>query len=151
MNKETDSKQKGIILRLERLGMRIIMDTEKSYIEEKEAENSIQIADDVVAVIAGLAATEVEGVAAVAGNITADIMGKVGIRTLTKGVKVDIEEKAAKVSLKLVMLYGYNIPLTCSQVQEKVKSTIENMTGLLVEDVSVHIVDVSLDKIQRGK
>ncbi len=107
---------------------------------------SVQIADDVVAVIAGLAATEVDGVSAMAGNITNELMSKVGVRNLTKGVKVEIYNQNVKVELAVMMEYGYNIPTTCAKVQEKVKSTIENMTGLTVTDVNIRIAGVDMKK-----
>lgn len=107
---------------------------------------SVQIADDVVAVIAGLAATEVDGVSAMAGNITNELMSKVGYKSLTKGVKVEIKDRKVKAELALTMDYGYNIPATSSKVQEKVKSTIENMTGLEVTDVNIRIAGVDMQK-----
>lgn len=126
------------------------MEKEKKVyeLEESTSLGSVQIADDVVAIIAGLAATEVDGVSAMAGNITNELMSKVGYKSLTKGVRVDIDERNVKVELALVVDYGFNIPTTCGKVQEKVKSTIENMTGLEVTDVDVRIagVDVNKDK-----
>lgn len=107
---------------------------------------SVQIADDVVAIIAGLAATEVDGVSAMAGNITNELMSKVGVKSLTKGVKVEIYNQKVKVELAVMMEYGYNIPTTCSKVQEKVKTTIENMTGLSVTDVNIRIAGVDMKK-----
>ena len=107
---------------------------------------SVEIADDVVAIIAGLAATEVDGVSAMAGNITNELMSKVGVKNLTKGVRVEILGQDVTVALSLLMDYGYNIPTTCSKVQEKVKSTIENMTGLNVTDVNIRIAGVDMNK-----
>lgn len=113
---------------------------------EESGIGSVSVADDVVAVIAGLAATEVEGVSAMAGNITNELMSKVGYKSLTKGVKVDIKGGKVKTELAITMDYGYNIPATSSKVQEKVKTTIENMTGLEVTDVNVRIVGVQMQK-----
>ena len=96
--------------------------------------------------IAGLAATEVEGVSAMAGNVTNELMSRVGVKNLAKGVRVEILGQRVKVSLSLMMHYGYNIPTTCGKVQEKVKSTIENMTGLDVTDVNVRIAGVDMNK-----
>ncbi|MBS7303783.1 MAG: Asp23/Gls24 family envelope stress response protein [Lachnospiraceae bacterium] len=107
---------------------------------------TVQISDEVVAVIAGLAATEVEGVSAMAGNVTNELMSRVGVKNLAKGVRVEILGQRVKVSLSLMMHYGYNIPTTCGKVQEKVKSTIENMTGLDVTDVNVRIAGVDMNK-----
>lgn len=104
----------------------------------------VQIADDVVAMIASLATTEVEGVNAMAGNITNELISKVGVKKLTKGVKVDVLEKNVTVDLVVTMEYGYNIPATCQQVQAKVKSAIENMTGLNCTDVNIRIAGIKV-------
>ena len=113
---------------------------------EDEKKGTVHIADDVVAVIAGLAATEVKGVAAMAGNITNELMSKVGRKNLAKGVKVSVNGKRVKVALAIMMEFGYNIPGTCSKVQERVKSAIENMTGLTVTDVDIRIASVDMKK-----
>ena len=112
---------------------------------EDEKKGTVHVADDVVAVIAGLAATEVKGVAAMAGNITNELMSKVGRKNLAKGVKVAVNGKRVKVALAIMMEFGYNIPGTCSKVQERVKSAIENMTGLTVADVNVRIAGVEIE------
>ena len=104
----------------------------------------IQIADEVVAIIAGLAATEVEGVDSMAGNITNELVGKLGMKNLSKGVKVDVTEEHVSADLSLNIKYGYNIPQVCEKVQERVKSAIENMTGLTVLDVNVKIAGVNI-------
>ena len=122
------------------------MDNKAYTISDNDTLGSVQIADDVVAVIAGLAATEVEGVASLAGNVTNELMSKVGYKSLTKGVKVNIENGQVKAELALVMEFGYNIPATCSKAQEKVKTTIENMTGLAVTDVNIRIAGVDMQK-----
>ncbi|MDD3204434.1 MAG: Asp23/Gls24 family envelope stress response protein [Lachnospiraceae bacterium] len=112
----------------------------------KEDENigSVKIADDVVAMIASIAATEVEGVSAMIGNITNELMSKVGMKKLTKGVKVDVINGVVTADLSVTLEYGYNIPATCQKVQEKVKSAIENMTGLEVADVNIRIASVNM-------
>ena len=104
----------------------------------------VQIADDVVAMIASLAATEAEGVSAMAGNITNELMSRVGVKKLTRGVKVDVLEGCVTVDLAVTMEYGYNIPETCNKVQSKVKAAIENMTGLTCSDVNIRIAGVKL-------
>ena len=124
------------------------MDNKAYTLQEDNTLGSVQIADDVIAIIAGLAATEVEGIAAVSGGLTNELMTKVGYKSLTKGVKVEIEDGKVKAMLVLTMDYGHNIPATCSLVQEKVKTTIENMTGLEVTDVDIRIAGVD---IQKGK
>jgi len=118
--------------------------THKLY--EKEKIGEVQIADEVVAIIAGLAATEVEGVDSMAGNITNELGGKLGMKNLSKGVKVDVTEEHVSVDLSLNIRYGYNIPSVSEQVQEKVSTAIENMTGLTVLDVNVKIAGVNMDE-----
>ena len=108
----------------------------------------VQIADEVVAIIAGLAATEVEGVASMNGNITNELVGKLGMKSLSRGVKVDVLENVVCVELKLNLNYGYSIPETSKKVQEKVKTAIENMTGLQVSDVNISIASVELDQVK---
>lgn len=119
---------------------------QNSYIEEESSMGKVQIADDVVAIIAGLAATEVEGVASMAGNITKEIVSKLGKKSLSKGVKVDVTDGIVHVNVALNIAYGYSVPKTCTKVQEKVKAAIENMTGLEVSSVDVQIASVSMEK-----
>ena len=104
---------------------------------------SIKIADDVVGVIAGLAATEVEGVAGMSGGIVGGIAEILGRKNLSKGVKVEVSEKEAKVDLYMIINYGVRIPDVAWNVQENVKKAIENMTGLSVVEVNIHIQGVS--------
>lgn len=119
---------------------------EDGYTMETQSEiGEVKIADDVVATIAGLAATEVEGVASMQGNLTNEIVGKLGVKNLSKGVKIELTEKKARVELSITMKYGYSIPKTCHAVQDKVKSAIENMTGLDVEHVNIRIVGVNTE------
>ena len=105
----------------------------------------IKIADEVVAIIAALAATEVEGVASMAGNITNELIGKLGMKNLSKGVKVDVLEGIVTVSLALNLKYNYSIVEVSARVQEKVKNAIENMTGLEVADVNIKVAGVEME------
>ena len=118
--------------------------THKVY--EKDTIGEVQIADEVVAIIAGLAATEVEGVDSMAGNITNEWVSKLGMKNLSKGVKVDVTEEHVSVDLSLTMKYGYSIPAICEKVQEKVKTAIENMTGLSVLDVNIRVAGVNTEE-----
>ena len=106
----------------------------------------VRIADEVVAIIAGLAATEVEGVDSMAGNITNELVGKLGMKNLSKCVKVDVTEEHVSVDLSLNIKYGYNIPDVSERVQDRVKSAIENMTGLTVLDVNIRIAGVNINE-----
>ncbi len=104
----------------------------------------VKIADEVVAIIAGLAAMEVDGVASMAGNATRELIGRFGMKSLNKGVKVDVLEGIVTVSLALNLKYGYNIREITGKVQEKVKAAIENMTGLEVADVNIRVAGVQM-------
>lgn len=115
------------------------------HMESSSKIGEVKIADDVVATIAGLAATEVEGVAALTGNLTKEIVGKLGMKNLSKGVKIELMEKSVSVELSITMKYGYNIPKTSTAVQDKVKAAIESMTGLSVSDVNIRIVGVEIE------
>lgn len=105
----------------------------------------VKIADEVVAIIAGLAATEVEGVAFMAGNITNELISKLGMKKLSRGVKVDVLEGVVTVSLALNLKYNYSIVDVTARVQEKVKSAIENMTGLEVADINIRVAGVEME------
>ena len=90
-------------------------------LQEDENLGTVKIVDDVVAMIAGLAATEVKGVAAMAGNISNELLSRMGVKNLAKGVKVEVIGKRVKVELALIVEYGYNIPAVSQKVQEKVR------------------------------
>lgn len=111
---------------------------------DKKGIGEVKIASDVVAVIAGLAANEVEGVYSMAGNITNELIGKLGMKNMSKGVKVMMEDGTVRVDMALNMKYGYSIPRVVKQVQEKVSQQIENMTGLIVPEVNIRIAGVNL-------
>ncbi len=121
-------------------------DERNSYsIHSENVMGEVRIADEVVAIIAGLAATEVDGVASMAGNITNEIVSKLGMKNLSRGVKVDVLEGIVTVSLALTLKYGYSIMDVSATVQEKVKSAIENMTGLTVADVNIRVAGVDME------
>ena len=115
-------------------------------IHENGQIGEVQIADEVVAIIAGLAATEVEGVASMAGNITNELVSKLGMKNLSKGVKVAVAPGSVTVDLALNLEFGYSIPVVSAKVQDKVKSAIETMTGLNVSEVNIRIASVSMEK-----
>ena len=123
-------------------------ETEKSTLVLDNGENcgTVKIANDVVAMIAGLAATEVEGVSAMVGNISNELMSMVGMKKQPKGVRVDILDRTVSVDMAVTLEYGYNIPTTCAKVQEKVKASIETMTGLEVADVNIRIVGINMSE-----
>ena len=113
-------------------------------IQTEENLGEVKIADEVVAIIAGLAATEVEGVSSMTGNAMRELVSKLGMKSLSKGVKVDVLDGIVTVSLVLNLNYGYSIKDTTQKVQEKVKAAIENMTGLEVADVNIRVAGVDM-------
>ena len=104
----------------------------------------IIVSEEVIAVITGLAAMEVEGVASMAGNATRELISKIGIKTLSKGVTVEIMDNVATINATLNLKYGYNIKEVSAKVQEKVKAAIENTTGLEVADVNIRVAGIEV-------
>ncbi len=107
---------------------------------------TVTFASEVIAIIAGLAATEIPGVAGMSGGIAdgfADILGR---KNLTKGVKVDVGSHQAAVDLTMIMEYGVKIPEVAKSVQENVKKAVETMSGLQVVEVNIHVVGVKIEK-----
>lgn len=119
-------------------------------IQEMNGAGEVHIADEVVAIIAGLAATDVKGVASMGGNITNELVSKLGMKNLSRGVKVTVIENVVTVDLTLNIEFGKNLVEISKKVQEKVKTSIENMTGLEVADVNIHIVSVDMEN-EKGK
>ena len=114
-------------------------------IQNDAGKGEVKIADEVVAIIAALAATEVEGVASMAGNITNELISRLGMKNLSKGVKVDVLEGVVTVSLTLNLKSNYSVVEVSGKVQEKVKNAIENMTGLEVADVNIKVAGVEME------
>lgn len=129
-NKENE--QKGEIVELE---------------EEIKTENEgIKISDDVVAVIAGVAVSEVPGVSGMAGGFAGGISEVFsGKKNLAKGIKVDVTETNAKIDVNIIVEYGSRIPDVAFEIQNRVKKAVESMTGLKVEEVNVHVQGVDTD------
>ena len=121
--------------------------------EEIKTDNEgIQISNDVVAVIAGVAVSEVQGVSGMsggfAGGITEVLSGK---KNLAKGIKVEINEGIAKIDVNIIVEYGSRIPDVAFEIQNRVKKSVENMTGLKVEEVNVHVQGVNTDTVINEK
>ena len=112
---------------------------------EIEDVGQVQIADEVIAVIAGLAATEVDGVQQMSGNINNELVSKLGMKNLSRGVKVSIDGEQVDVVLNLIPKYGVSIPKISREVQEKVKGAIETMTGLTVNEVNIRIAGIQTE------
>lgn len=107
---------------------------------------SVRITDEVVAIIAGIAATEVQGVAGMSGGIAGGIAEMLGRKNLSKGVKVEVGEKEAAIDLYIIVEYGWRIPDIAWEIQEKVKKAVETMTGLDVIEVNIHVQGVNIEK-----
>ena len=106
---------------------------------------NIQVADEVVCIVAGLAATEVEGVECMSGNITNELVSKLGMKTLSKGVTVEITDNTAVVYVSVILKYGYSIPEVSQKIQERITNSIDTMTGLTVGEVNVKIAGVRVE------
>ena len=114
--------------------------------ENKEETSSIQIADDVVSVIAGKAVAEAPGVYAMAGGFAGGIQEVLsGKKSLSKGIKVEVGEKETKIDVNIIVEYGSRIPDVAFDIQNRVKTAVEGMTGLKVTAVNVHVQGVNTD------
>ena len=120
-------------------------ESRKTFNIKSDQSGEVKIADEVVAIIAGLATTEVEGVGSMAGNITNEIVSRLGMKNLSKGIMVEVMDDEVKVDVAINIDYGYSIPEVSAKVQDRIKSTIENMTGLNVAVVNVRIASVDMD------
>ncbi len=120
--------------------------------ESEKTENGIEISNDVIAVIAGVAVSEVQGVASMsggfAGGITEVLSGK---KNMAKGIKVEKTENTAKIDVNIIVEYGSRIPDVAFEIQNRVKKSVEGMTGFKVEEVNVHIQGVNTDIVKEEK
>lgn len=114
-------------------------------VNESNEENGIQIADDVVAIIAGKAASEVSGVYSMAGGFAGGITEVFGKKNFSKGIKIDIDGSKVKVDVNIIVEYGARIPDVAFEIQNRVKKAVEGMTGLNVQEVNVHVQGVNTD------
>ena len=129
----------------------------KEEIEEIISENEIieesgiKIADDVVAIIAGKAASEVTGVFGMAGGFAGGITEVFGKKNFSKGIKVDVQEKSTKIDVNIIVEYGARIPDIAFEIQNRVKKAVESMTGLNVLEVNVHVQGVNTEIQEKGE
>ena len=119
-------------------------ESRKTFNIKSDQPGEVKIADEVVAIIAGLATTEVEGVSSMAGNITNEIVSRLGMKSLSKGIQVEVSDNEVMVDVAINIAYGHSIPDVSTKVQEKVKTTIESMTGLEVAKINVRIASVDM-------
>lgn len=123
---------------------RNMTENNKSFKIKSDELGDVRVSEEVVAIIAGLAATEVDGVSSMAGNITNEIVSKLGMKNLSKGILVEVLEDEIKVDVAINISYGYKVPEVSAKVQEKVKTAIENMTGLEVAVINVRVASVDM-------
>lgn len=125
---------------------------EENIKQEENTENGIEISNDVIAVIAGVAVSEVQGVASMsggfAGGITEVLSGK---KNMAKGIKVEKTENKLKIDVNIIVEYGSRIPDVAFEIQNRVKKSVEGMTGLKVEEVNVHIQGVNTNIVKNEK
>ena len=126
------------------------MEKETKALEQKNGTlGAIRIADEVVSIIAGLAATEVDGIAGMSGGLVGGIAEMLGKKNFAKGVKVEVGEKEAAVDLYIIVKYGVRIPDVALAAQENVKQAIETMTGLMVVEVNIHVQGVGFPEEEK--
>lgn len=110
----------------------------------------LKISEEVVAIISGISATEIDGIAGMSSSLAGEIVEMLGRKNLSKGVKVEVGEKEAAIDLYVIVNYGYRIPEVSWQVQEKVKKGVEKMTGLKVIEVNIHVQGINFDKVSNN-
>ncbi|WP_350344654.1 Asp23/Gls24 family envelope stress response protein [Proteinivorax tanatarense] len=116
-----------------------------------EGYGTIRIADEVVAVISGIAATNIEGVAGMSGGVAGDLAEMIGRKNLSKGIKVNVGETETAIDIFIVVEYGTKIPDVTKKIQDEVKKNVENMTGLSVVEVNVHVTSVKIEDENKKK
>jgi len=119
------------------------MAEERDLVKNETGLGTIKIADEVVSIIAGLAATEIDGIAGMSGGLVGGIAEMLGRKNFSKGVKVEVGEKEAAIDLYIIVKYGVRIPDVALAAQENIKRAIETMTGLSVVEVNVHVQGVN--------
>ena len=115
--------------------------------EPSDSVGQVQIADDVIAIIAEIAATEVPGVAGMGGTLTNEIVQSLSRKRTPKGVKVEVNNRQVMLDMTLLVNYGSKIPEVTLEVQKKVKNSIETMTGLDIVSIDIHVTGVHFDKV----
>ena len=117
----------------------------ENYITYQDEKGNIHISEDVIAVIVGAAAAEVEGVAGLTNTIGVDLADFIGKKSLQKGIKIQFEEKKVIVDAIIMIRFGYGVTAVAQKVQEAVAAAVESMTGLATQ-VNVHVNGVAFDK-----
>lgn len=125
------------------------MGESKDYLSTVRENGSIHISEEVIATIAALAVTEVEGVCGLNGNLGSNIAEMLGRKSLGKGIRLSFANDAISIDCFVVALYGYSVMDIAKNVQEKVSSVVESMTGKQVQNVNVDICGITLPKSKR--
>lgn len=118
--------------------------------EEGQSHGKIEIAPEVIEVIAGIAASEVEGVAQMRGNFATGVAERLGKKSHGKGIRVELTEEGIKVDVYCLMKFGISIPTIAQEVQDNIRQTLYNMTALEAKEVNIHIVGVTFDNQKEG-
>ncbi len=120
----------------------VFFDDADVELEELDSSGEMMITDEVVAIVAGMAAVEVEGVSGMSGGLAGGIVEAFGRKNLSKGVKVETQNEETCIDLYVIVKYGYRIPDLAWKLQEKVKESVESMTGITVSTVNIHVQGV---------
>ncbi|MFS0643967.1 Asp23/Gls24 family envelope stress response protein [Siminovitchia sp. 179-K 8D1 HS] len=119
--------------------------------DDGQAHGKIEIAPEVIEVIAGIAASEVDGVAQMRGNFATGVVERLGKKNHGKGIRVELAEDGIKVDVYCLMKFGVSIPTVAQKVQDNIRQALLNMTALEVEEVNIHIVGVTFDSPKQGQ
>jgi len=114
--------------------------------DNSEFLGNLKVTDDVIAIIAGLAAVEVDGVYSMSGGLTGGIAEVLGIKNLSKGIKVETKVDVVYINIYIIAEFGARIPEVAWNIQEKVKKTVERMTGMRVMEANIHVQSVNIPK-----
>lgn len=125
--------------------MNVNVENNEIEVASNEVEG-VKIADEVVAIVAGIAASDVPGVAGMSGGFAGGIAEILGKRNLSKGVKVEVGEKETSIDINIIVEYGVRIPDVAWEIQNRVKKAVETMTGLKVLQVNIHVQGVNIEK-----
>ncbi|BAM47305.1 Asp23/Gls24 family envelope stress response protein [Amphibacillus xylanus] len=115
-------------------------------VSEDASLGKVEIAPGVIEVIAGIATTEIEGVYSRRGNFATDVAERFGLKTHTKGIKVELTDTGVTIDVYVVFNYGVTIPLVAQKVQQNIRQQLKTMTALEIEEINVHVVGVHMDK-----
>lgn len=123
-----------------------MVETFSFNVSDNESLGKIEIAPEVIEVITGIAASEVEGIASMRGNFASDVVEKFGGTSHSKGVKVELSEEEILINLFVVIDYGVSIPKIAESLQRNIRQTILNMTALEITEINIHVVGIQMEQ-----